>query len=209
MKEAEENDDFPIGGGLYTLLNPHEMRKSALTEWTLYEGMTRIPESLAPNVRNSNVRVDIDANISDPDNTNGVIFSIGAYTGGATLYTLNGQLKYEYSTILLDRYHFDIGKLPSGKVKISYEMRTQPGWAAPAELKFWINENYMGTFTVGKTVPTIFTGAETFDVGIDYGSPVGKEYTELAPFPFQGKLNKLHFKYINVSEEGGEKHTEL
>ena len=200
MKEAEENKDLPIGGGLYTLLNPHEMRKSPLTEWTLSEGMTRIPESLAPNVRNRNVRVDIDAEIPSTD-VNGVIFSIGAYTGGATLYAMNGELKYEYSSILLERYHFDIGALPSGKVKISYEMKTQPGWAGPADLEFWINDTNMGTFTVGRTVPTIFTGAETFDVGMDYGSPVSLDYHELAPFPFEGKLNKLHFEYLDVKKD--------
>lgn len=199
MKEAEENEVFPIGGALLALVNPKEMRKSPLKEWTLYEGMTRIPESVGPNVRNSNIKVDIDAEISSPD-VNGVLFSIGAYTGGATLYAMNGQLKYEYSSILLERDHFDIGKIPTGKVKISYEMITSPGWAAPAELTFWINGKNMGTFTIRRTVPTIFTGAETFDVGMDYGSPVGQEYTELAPFPFEGKLNKLHFKYLTEEE---------
>ena len=61
MQVAEENKVLPIGGGLYVGLNPQEMKRSTNTEWTLFEGMTRIPESQAPNVRNGNVRTEIEA----------------------------------------------------------------------------------------------------------------------------------------------------
>ena len=63
MWEAEDNKVLPIGGALYTGLNPQEMKRSANTEWTLFEGMTRIPESQAPNVRNGNLRAEISAEV--------------------------------------------------------------------------------------------------------------------------------------------------
>ena len=53
MDVAEDNKVFPIGGALYTGINPHEMKRSSNTEWTLFEGMTRIPESEAPNALSS------------------------------------------------------------------------------------------------------------------------------------------------------------
>ena len=64
------------------------MKRSSNTEWTLYQGMTRIPESQAPNVRNGNLRVDIEAVV--PDQVNGVLFAMGGYAGGVSLYALNG-----------------------------------------------------------------------------------------------------------------------
>ena len=59
MQVAEDNKVLPIGGALYTGLNPHEIKRSTNTEWTLFEGMTRIPEGDAPNVRNGNLRAEI------------------------------------------------------------------------------------------------------------------------------------------------------
>jgi hypothetical protein len=63
MEVAEENKVLPVGGGLYTGLNPQEMKRSTNTEWTLFDGMTRIPESQAPNVRNGNLRAEIEAEV--------------------------------------------------------------------------------------------------------------------------------------------------
>ena len=61
MEVAEENKALPIGAGLFTPMNPQEQKKSTNTEWTLFDGMTRIPESETPNVRNGNLRAEIEA----------------------------------------------------------------------------------------------------------------------------------------------------
>jgi len=137
LEEAEENKVFPIGGALYTVLNPAEMKASSNTEWTLFDGMTRIPESQAPNVRNGNLRVEIEAEV--PEKVNGVVFAMGGYAGGVSLYALDGDLYYEYSALLLKRDKIKVGALPASDVTIAYEMRTPMERAAPADLKFWIN----------------------------------------------------------------------
>ena len=91
MEVAEENKALPIGGGLFTPFNPQEQKRSTNTEWTLFDGMTRIPESQAPNVRNGNLRVEIEAEV--PENVNGVIFAMGGYAGGVSLYAVDGELR--------------------------------------------------------------------------------------------------------------------
>jgi arylsulfatase A-like enzyme len=48
MEEAEENKVLPIGGALYTASIPQEMKRSTNTEWTLFEGITRIPRARRP-----------------------------------------------------------------------------------------------------------------------------------------------------------------
>jgi arylsulfatase len=197
MQQAEENKVLPIGGGLYVGLHPHEMKRSTNTEWTLFDGMTRIPESQAPNVRNGNIRAEIEAEV--PENTNGVIFAMGGYAGGVSLYALDGELFYEYSALLLKRDKIKVGKLPAGEVKIALEMRTPLERAAPAEVKFWINGKEAASGTVRRTIPATFTASETFDVGLDTSSPVADDYFEKAPFKFEGKLKRLYFK--NLQEE--------
>ena len=69
-------------------------------------------------------------------------------------------------------------------------------FAAPAELKFWINGKEAAGGTVQRTVPLTFTASETFDVGRDTMSPVADDYFDKAPFAFEGTLNKLHFKNL-------------
>jgi len=198
MQEAEENKVFPIGGGLFAPLNPQEMKRSTNTEWTLYEGMTRIPESQAPNVRNGNIRAEIEAEV--PRNANGVIFAMGGYAGGVTLYAYNGELRYEYSALLLKRDKIDIGRLPAGNVKIELEMKTPAERAAPAEVVFWINGRKAASGTVQRTVPGTFTASETFDVGMDTCSPVANDYFEKAPFKFNGTLKRLHFRNLQTQK---------
>jgi len=191
MWEAEENKVLPVGGGLYTVLNPQEMKSSSNSEWTLFEGMTRIPESQAPNVRNGNLRVEIETEV--PEGVNGVIFAMGGYAGGVSLYALDGELYYEYSALLLKRDKIEVGRLPAGDVTIAFEMRTPMERAAPAELTFWINGEEAATGTVERTIPAVFTASETFDVGMDTSSPVADDYFDKAPFAFEGTLKKLHF----------------
>jgi len=194
MEEAKENKVLPVGGGLLTILNPTEMKVSTNTEWTLFEGMTRIPESQAPNVRNGNLRVEIEAEV--PKDVNGVIFAMGGYAGGVSLYALDGTLYYEYSALLLKRDKIKVGALPAGDVTIAYEMKTPMERAAPAELLFWINGKEAATGKLQRTVPGGFTASETFDVGMDLCSPVANDYFDQGPFKFEGSLKKLHFEYL-------------
>jgi arylsulfatase len=195
VEVARENKVLPVGGGLYTMLNPAEMKRSTNTEWTLYEGMTRIPESQAPNVRNGNLRAEIEAEV--PANVNGVIFAMGSYAGGVSLYAVDGVLYYEYSALLLKRDKIKVGILPAGDVEIAYEMRTPMERAAPAELTFWINGKETVSTTIQRSIPSGFTASDGFDVGMDLLSPVADAYFDLAPFAFEGSLKKLYFAYLN------------
>jgi arylsulfatase len=194
LEEADDNKVLPIGGGLYTLLNPAEMKRSTNTEWTLFEGMTRIPESQAPNVRNGNLRAEIEAEV--PAGVNGVIFAMGGYAGGVSLYVVDGELYYEYSALLLKRDKIRVGALPAGEVSIALEMRTPPGRDVPAEVRFWINGKEAANGTIERSVPGGFTSSEGFDVGMDTLSPVADDYFDKAPFEFEGTLKRLHFKYL-------------
>jgi arylsulfatase len=194
MRQAEENKVLPIGGGLFSPLNPHEMKRSTNTEWTLFEGMTRIPESQAPNVRNGNLRAEIEAEV--PEDVNGVIFAMGGYAGGVSLYAHHGKLYYEYSALLLKRDKVEVGELPAGEINIAFEMRTPLERAAPAEVKFWINGQEAIGGTVQRTIPGTFTASETFDVGRDTCSPVADAYFDQAPFEFEGTLKRLYFRNL-------------
>jgi arylsulfatase len=41
------------------------------------------------------------------------------------------------------------------------------------------------------TVPAAFTASESFDVGVDLGSPVSRDYFERRPFKFDGRISQV------------------
>jgi len=82
------------------------------------------------------------------------------------------------------------GKIAPGKHKIEvYETIAQPG--APADVVLKVDDQEVARTTVKRTVPGAFTASETFDVGVDLGSPVSLEYFDRAPFKFDGKIEKV------------------
>jgi len=82
----------------------------------------------------------------------------------------------------------------AGDVTITFEMKTPPERAAPAEVNFWINGKEAVSGTIQRTVPAGFTASETFDVGMDTSSPVANDYFDKAPFEFEGYLKRLYFE---------------
>jgi arylsulfatase len=45
--------------------------------------------------------------------------------------------------------------------------------------------------TAKRTVPGAFTASETFDVGVDRGSPVSLDYFDRAQFKLTGKIESV------------------
>ena len=52
----------------------------------------------------------------------------------------------------------------------------------------------VGRMTVKRTVPAAFTASESFEVGIDLGSPVSLDYFDRRPFKFDGKIEGVEVK---------------
>ncbi len=59
-----------------------------------------------------------------------------------------------------------------------------------------VNGKQVGQGRIERSVPGGFTASETFDIGVDLGSPVALDYYERAPFKFNGKIEKINIKYI-------------
>lgn len=69
---------------------------------------------------------------------------------------------------------------------------TKPG--APAEIVITVDGNEIARMTTKRTLPLAFTASETFDVGVDLGSPVSRDYAERRPFEFDGEIDKVMVK---------------
>ena len=167
----------------------------ALTEWSFYEGNVRTPEVTAPKIGSRNSIITVDAEITE--NASGVLYAMGGISGGITLYMDNGYLCYEYNSLTIDRSKIKSAeKISPGHAVITVETELQSAdRAAPADITIYCNDTKVAEGTVTFTVPGTFTCTETFDVGTDLGSPVSLDYYDLAPFSFDGTVNKVHVKY--------------
>ena len=119
--EFAKNQGFPIGGGLWIPIFHPELRKATpYTEWTFPGEITRMPEFCAPALGNKPNVVTIDAEI--PEKANGVLYALGGFSGGLSLYVKDGTLSYEYNLFELQRTHIRAKeKLSPGKAKIEVE----------------------------------------------------------------------------------------
>jgi len=199
LVEAAKNKVFPIGGSLYVLAyHPDQMKSTPLTEWTMYEGMQRIPESQAPKFMSGfSTHSTIEADI--PENASGVIYAVGGISAGFTVYMDEGVLKAEYNAMTMNRYKASSkGKIATGRVKIEVIVKAQEKKPlAPSLITLKVNGKTVGKVMAETTVPAIFTGSESFDVGMDLGSGVALEYHQRVPFKFTGKIEKINIKYID------------
>jgi len=196
--EATKNKVFPIGGSLYAIAyHPEEIKASTLTEWNMYEGMTRIPEAMAPKFQ-SGFSTHSTIDVEMPENANGVLYAVGGLSAGFTVYMENGILKAEYNAMTLNRYKVSSSsKIPTGNVKIEVIVKAQKKEPlAPSKITLKVNGKEVGSVMAEVTVPAVFTASESFDVGMDYGSAVAMEYHEKVPFKFNGKIKKINIKYI-------------
>ena len=197
-KEATDNHVYPIGGSYYTIFfSPSELPSSPLTEWTFYEGQDRIPEAMAPKFMSGrSTMAVIDAEIAK--DAEGVLFAIGGISAGFTVYMDKGFLKAEYNAMTLNRYKVaSKSVIPTGKVKIEVETKYDTKERlAPATVTLKVNGKQVGQGRIERSVPSIFTASETFDVGVDLGSPVALDYFDRAPFRFNGKIEKIYIRYL-------------
>ena len=96
--ESAKYKNLPIGGGLWTIIFHPEMKVTPeATSWELPGTITRIPEPCAPRLGALDNKVVIDMEI--PENASGVLYKLGANSGGLTVFMDQGILTYEYKPV--------------------------------------------------------------------------------------------------------------
>ncbi len=189
LKEAKANKVFPIGAGNWLRIHPEDRVATPYTRWKFDASSTRMPEFAAPGLGRTSNHVRIDAQVGDV--ASGVLYAVGGISGGLTLYMDGGDLVYEYNMMEIERYSVrSSNKIAAGRRTIEVDTTiAKPG--APAEVVLTVDGQEVARTTVKRTVPAAFTASESFDVGVDLGSPVSLNYFDRRPFKFDGKIEKV------------------
>jgi hypothetical protein len=167
------------------------------THFVYYSGAHRIPESSSANIKNrSHI---ITAYIEKPGD--GVLVAAGGTVGGYTLYVKEGKPTYEYNWFGQARYNIASSEpLPAGKSVVRVEFKYDGGGLAKGgTVSMFLNDKKVAEGRVEKTIFGRFSADETFDTGLDTGSPVSDQYA--SPFPFSGAINRVEI-YIAPTKFG-------
>ena len=194
LEQAKENKVFPIGAGIWLRLHPEDRIKSPYTSWSFDDTSTRMPEFTAPAVGNSNNTVTIELECGQ--NASGVLYALGGAGGGLTCYMDTGYLVFEYNLMIIDRsIAKSQEKIAPGKHSIVVDTNLRgPRPGAPADIVMSVDGKEVARTSPKMTVPAAFTASESFDVGVDLGSPVSRDYFERRPYRFEGKISKVDVK---------------
>ena len=193
LMEAVKYNVLPIDSSFADRMDP-STRPNLLrgkTEFTYYPGMFRIPEANSPDVHNKSFTVTAEVEIPEKG-ADGVLATQGGRFGGWSLLILDGKPMFVYNLVDMKRVKWE-GKqaLSPGKHTLVFDFVYDGGG---------IGKGGTGTLKVdgkvaqvGKmpqTLPITFQWDETFDVGVDTGTPVADNDYQV-PFRFTGRLDRL------------------
>ena len=169
------------------------------TEWTFAGDTFACPKLRAPALGNKPNLVTIDADL--PAGANGVLYKLGANSGGLTCFVDDGFLCFEYNLFIIQRTKIRASeKLPTGKAKIEVETTyVEPRPGGPLKITMRVNGAVVAEGVVPISAPLLFTANDCLDIGIALGSPVSLEYFDRTPFKFNGTIEQLHVKYLTAS----------
>jgi arylsulfatase A-like enzyme len=143
----------------------------------LFGGMGRLTESSLLNTKNKSHAVTAEIEVPETG-AEGVILAQGGAFAGWSLYTKDGRPKYCYN--LLGLQHFTVEgdeTVPTGTHQVRMEFAYDGGGLAKGgTVTLYLDGAKVGEGRVEATVPMIFSGDETADVGRDTGSPVSDDY---------------------------------
>jgi arylsulfatase A-like enzyme len=159
--------------------------------FTYANELANVPGSGAPNILNKSYTITADVDIPSKD-SEGMIVTQGGRMGGYGLYILKGKPVFLYDYLDLERFRWQSeSELSPGKHSIVFDFKYDGGGLGKGGTgRLIVDGSEVATRHLTRTIPFTFMWCETFDVGVDTGTPVDdKDYQ--VPFHFAGKLNNL------------------
>jgi arylsulfatase A-like enzyme len=154
----------------------------------LYGGMGRLSENSVINLKNKSHSVTAELVVPEGGGQ-GVIIAQGGAFAGWCLYLHEGKPKYCHNLAGLLRFYVEgESAVPSGEHQVRMEFTYDGGGLAKGgAVTLFIDGEKVGEGRAEATVPMIYSGDETCDVGYDSGTAVSEDYTSESSH-FNGKV---------------------
>jgi arylsulfatase A-like enzyme len=143
----------------------------------LFGGMGRLSENSIVVMKNKSYSVTAEVEVPETG-AQGVIIAQGGGTNGWSLYANDGKVKFCYNFLGV-KLTFVEGAtpIPAGKHQVRLEFKYDGGGLAKGGgVSLYVDGRKDGEGRLEITIPMIFSGDETCNVGRDEGSPVSPDY---------------------------------
>jgi arylsulfatase len=139
--------------------------------------MGRLSENCVLNIKNRSHSVTAEIVVPEKG-AEGVIVSQGGNTGGWSLYTKGGKLKYCYNWGGFKRFFAESTEaLPAGTHQVRMEFAYAGGGPGKGgKVTLYADGKKVGEGDVGATLASVFSADDGCDVGEDSGAPVSPDY---------------------------------
>lgn len=206
-EEAKTFDVYPLDSAFVPRFYPgiKPTLQGERTEFT-YAGTTRIPEPAAPDFKNKSFTIAAEIDIPS-GGASGVLAAIGGRYGGWSLWlddsrprfisTYSNQPQHKYKTASVQR-------IPPGhhvvRVRFAYD---GGGIGRGGVATLFVDDKQVAEGRVEHTAIARYSLDETFDIGMDLGTPVAEDYADKVPYAFTGTLHKF-FVVLEPEQLGSE-----
>ena len=160
------------------------------TEFTYYDGIARIPEGAAPDVKNKSFRITADV-VLPKGGEQGVLVTQGGISAGYALMFEAGKPAFHYNFANIAHYSIAAkDALKPGKHVVVFDFKHDGGGLGKGGTgTLTVDGKQVAQGRIANTMPFRISLDETFDVGQDTGTPVSEDYD--VPFKFTGKIEKV------------------
>jgi arylsulfatase len=190
--EATKYNVFPLDNSILPrLLAPRPGPAAGRDVFTYVGELPNVPHAAAPNVLNRAYTITAEV-VVPKGGAEGMLVTQGGRFGGYGFYLLKGKPVFTWNLLDLRRVKWG-GKeaLPPGKHTLTFDFKPDgPGFGRGGVGVLKVDGKTVARQPMPHTIPFILQWDETFDVGVDTGTPVDdRDYH--VPFRFTGKLEKL------------------
>jgi N-sulfoglucosamine sulfohydrolase-like protein len=202
MIEATKHNVLPLDDRLIVRVDPDVAGRPQLIRGSrqlLFGGMGRLPEHVMVNFKNKSHPITAELIVPD-EGAEGVLAAVGGAIGGRSLYAKGGKPKYCYNYYGVEQYFIEgKEKLPASLHQVRMEFAYDGGGIGKGgEVTLYVDGKEVGKGPVERTEAIAFSPDETFDVGMESGSPVTKDYTTRT---FNGEVNWVEIDIGDAAED--------
>jgi arylsulfatase A-like enzyme len=204
MEEARKYNVLPLDDRRIERFNSDLAGRPVLVagkSQLLFGGMGRLSENVVINIKNKPHSVTAELEVPD-SGAEGVIVSQGGEFAGWSLYVKDGRPKYCYNLFGLQRFYVEGGtEIPPGAHQVRMEFAYDGGGLGKGgSVSLYVDGEKTGEGRVEATVPMVFSGDETCDVGSDTASPVSDDYTS-EDSRFTGTVEWVQIDIADAAED--------
>jgi arylsulfatase len=203
--EAARYNVLPLDDRRFERFNPDLAGRPTLVRGnsqTLFGGMSRLSENSVLVIKNKSHAITAEVEIPDGGAAEGVILAQGGAFGGFSLYAKDGKAAYCYNTFGVERYKvYGSEPLTSGTRQIRMEFDYDGGGLGKGGgVSLFVDGDKVGEGRVEMTVPMVFSGDETTDVGSDSATPVSDDHGP-GETGFTGTVNWVQIDVDEAAED--------